>query len=78
MDWGADGQIESRFISALIYLNSPEAGGGTNFPLAKMPDGTRGVRGLGRRPLALAVFPHNLCHCTTIPLACHTCRVLPV
>ena len=25
-DWGADGQIESRFLSGLIYLNEPEAG----------------------------------------------------
>jgi prolyl 4-hydroxylase len=42
-DWGADGQIESRFLSGLIYLNEPEAGGGTSFPLAKMPNGKQGT-----------------------------------
>jgi len=42
-DWGADGNIESRFISGLMYLNTVEKGGGTGFPIARLPNGTEGV-----------------------------------
>eukprot|EP00041_Stephanoeca_diplocostata_P012103 m.202039 g.202039 ORF g.202039 m.202039 type:complete len:404 (+) comp18811_c0_seq5:81-1292(+) len=42
-DWGADGRVESRFISSLIYLNTPEAGGGTGFPKAIMGNGKVGT-----------------------------------
>eukprot|EP00035_Acanthoeca_spectabilis_P039182 m.59787 g.59787 ORF g.59787 m.59787 type:complete len:408 (+) comp9478_c0_seq1:76-1299(+) len=42
-DWGADGKVSSRFISSLLYLNTPEAGGSTSFPKAIMPDGSVGT-----------------------------------
>jgi len=42
-DWGADGKVSSRFISSLLYLNTPEGGGSTSFPKAVMPDGSVGT-----------------------------------
>lgn len=42
-DIGADGVIHSRFISGLLYLNTPEEGGGTSFPKAVMDDGSEGA-----------------------------------
>lgn len=43
-DWGADGKVSSRFVSALLYLNTPQAGGATSFPKAIMPDGSTGTQ----------------------------------
>jgi len=34
-DWEPNGKIESRFVSGLLYLNTPAKGGSTSFPLAK-------------------------------------------
>jgi len=42
-DVGADGTIKSRFISGLLYLNTPPKGGGTSFPKAVKEDGTEGI-----------------------------------
>jgi prolyl 4-hydroxylase len=42
-DVGADGQTASRFISGLLYLNTPEEGGGTSFPKAVNEDGSLGM-----------------------------------
>jgi prolyl 4-hydroxylase len=42
-DWGADGNVASRFCSSLLYLNNPERGGGTTFPRAVMADGKIGT-----------------------------------
>jgi len=33
-DWGPNGKVNSRFLSGLLYLNTPHAGGGTSFPKA--------------------------------------------
>merc|ERR1711988_2037433 len=43
-DWGADGNVNSRFISTLLYLNTPEGGGETTFPRARNPDGSLHVK----------------------------------
>lgn len=42
-DWGADGRVESRYCSLLLYLNTPERGGGTTFPRAEMGNGKTGT-----------------------------------
>lgn len=42
-DVGADGKIASRWLSGLLYLNTPEGGGGTSFPKALMEDGSLGT-----------------------------------
>jgi len=42
-DVGADGIVASRWASGLLYLNTPEKGGGTSFPKAKMEDGSVGT-----------------------------------
>eukprot|EP00658_Telonema_sp_P-2_P042791 TRINITY_DN3077_c0_g1_i20.p1 TRINITY_DN3077_c0_g1~~TRINITY_DN3077_c0_g1_i20.p1 ORF type:complete len:438 (-),score=93.50 TRINITY_DN3077_c0_g1_i20:196-1509(-) len=34
-DWGPNGKVESRFLSGLLYLNTPLSGGGTSFPKAQ-------------------------------------------
>lgn len=34
-DWGPSGKVASRFLSGLMYLNTPLEGGGTSFPKAK-------------------------------------------
>jgi len=33
--WGFDNKGPTRFVTLLLYLNEPEAGGQTAFPLAK-------------------------------------------
>lgn len=42
-DWGANGKVNSRYCSMLLYLNTPEKGGSTTFPRAVMDDGTIGT-----------------------------------
>eukprot|EP00656_Telonema_subtile_P006536 TRINITY_DN13023_c0_g1_i5.p1 TRINITY_DN13023_c0_g1~~TRINITY_DN13023_c0_g1_i5.p1 ORF type:complete len:343 (+),score=51.12 TRINITY_DN13023_c0_g1_i5:152-1180(+) len=37
-DWGPNGKIASRFLSGLMYLNTPLQGGGTSFPKSKTPN----------------------------------------
>eukprot|EP00040_Diaphanoeca_grandis_P030630 m.181481 g.181481 ORF g.181481 m.181481 type:complete len:409 (+) comp32068_c0_seq2:192-1418(+) len=43
-DWGADGKVSSRFISSLLYLNTPEGGGETTFPRAVGADGNVNIK----------------------------------
>ena len=43
-DEGSDGTPHSRFISALLYFNTPAAGGATSFPKSIAKDGTEGIR----------------------------------
>lgn len=42
-DWAPDGNPHSRWLSGLIYLNTPTKGGATAFPKAAMPDGSTGT-----------------------------------
>ena len=38
-DWTPDGNAHSRWLSGLIYLNTPSQGGATSFPKARMGKG---------------------------------------
>eukprot|EP00040_Diaphanoeca_grandis_P030631 m.181486 g.181486 ORF g.181486 m.181486 type:complete len:420 (+) comp32068_c0_seq3:169-1428(+) len=42
-DWGADGNVNSRFITSLLYLNTPTRGGETTFPRVINEDGSLGT-----------------------------------
>jgi len=42
-DWSASGSPYSRWLSGLIYLNTPLKGGATAFPKAQMPGGKVGT-----------------------------------
>jgi len=43
-DWGGDGKVASRFISSLLYLNTPEGGGETTFPRAVDANGNVNIK----------------------------------
>lgn len=42
-DTGVGDKMESRFISAILYFNTPTGGGATSFPAAPTEDGGQGV-----------------------------------
>lgn len=42
-DWAANGSPYSRWLSGLVYLNTPLKGGETAFPKARMPGGRVGT-----------------------------------
>merc|ERR1712166_345273 len=43
-DWTPDGNAHSRWLSGLIYLNTPSKGGATSFPKARMGAGKIGTK----------------------------------
>jgi hypothetical protein len=76
-DWSGDGKVSSRFVTTLLFLNTPEGGGATSFPKARMPDNQIGTEvrhwlASPRGPLILfSVFLSRERPARSIPCTCN-------
>jgi len=55
-DWFVTGVPESRFVSFLMYLNTPPEGGHTSFPVGKNADGSEYVQVVAEKTKAMFFY----------------------